>query len=422
MKIAHIGPERARRGGPAGYAWQLSRAAAACASHAHSVTFPLEEVVRPPSPVPATTRVRRRLSRIKRSIAGPPVMFRPSAADLRRDGGVVEALVRDAVASTQAAASPSLDAALAADADVLFAHDAPTAQAALQRRRPNQHVWLMLHSPMPLGLYLGWNWAVPEWPWEAIAALPDVRRWAEWEAGVCCRVDRIVAPCAEAIAELVRADAVFASLPSADYVPTGASAPSRSHDAETPALRARWNLPIDTPIGLFIGTLQSYRGFDALVDALTLLPSSQRGIVAVAGPSPDAVPSHPRLRALGSVRDVGDLLQAVDFVINVNRFSLFDLSMIEAAEAGRPLLLHTIGGNRWFRAHGVGCVPIADLHRDTIAAGVSSLFVMDAAERNRLGRASRACYEQFLTPKRMWDAHWALYDRAALERPAVIAR
>jgi len=350
-------------------------------------------------------------------------MFRPSAADLRRDGGVVEALARDAVASTQAAASPSLDAALAADADVLFSHDAPTAQAALERRRPNQHVWLMLHSPMPLGLYLGWNWAVPEWPWEAIAALPDVRRWAEWEAGVCCRVDRIVAPCVEAIAELVRADAVFASLPSADYVPTGASAPSRSHDAEAPAsLRARWNLPIDTPIGLFIGTLQSYRGFDALVDALTSLPSSQRGIVAVAGPSPDAVPSHPRLRALGSVREVGDLLQAVDFVINVNRFSLFDLSMIEAAEAGRPLLLHTIGGNRWFRAHGVGCVPIADLHVDTIAAGVSSLFVMDAAERNRLGRASRACYEQFLTPKRMWDAHCALYDRAAVERPAVIAR
>jgi hypothetical protein len=67
-------------------------------------------------------------------------------------------------------------------------------------------------------------------------------------------------------------------------------------------------------------------------------------------------------------------------------------------------------------------VPIADLHRDTIAAGVSSLFVMDAAERNRLGRASRACYEQFLTPKRMWDAHCALYDRAAVERPAVIAR
>jgi len=387
----------------------------------HDVTFPAEDVpVLKPPPTP-TTRVRGTLSRLKRTVLGAPVMYRPTADDMRQEGGVVDRLVRDAIASTQAEAAASVNAA--GNADVLFTHEAAVAEQMLSTRREGQQVWLMLHSPMPLGLYLGWNWGVPEWAWADVAALPDTRRWAEWEAGLCRAVDRVIIPCAEAVDELVKADAAFLRMPRVDYVLTGASAPTPAGERPPRAeLRRRWNLPDGTPVGLYLGTRQAYRGFDVLMDAVHALPSSVRGLVAVAGPSPDAVPAHRRIRALGSVREVGDLLQAVDFVINVNRFSLFDLSVIEAAEAGRPLLLHRIGGNRWFESHGLGCLAIPDVEQTTVTAGLSDLFSMPDVERRALGGASRRCYEEYLTPGHMWRAHCALYDRVAEQIGAASAR
>ena len=78
----------------------------------------------------------------------------------------------------------------------------------------------------------------------------------------------------------------------------------------------------------------------------------------IAGASRGTPASHPRLHQLGVVRDVTDLLDAIDVVVNVNRFSLFDLSTIEAAAAGLPMLLHATGGNLAFKRLGAGAVMI----------------------------------------------------------------
>jgi hypothetical protein len=136
-------------------------------------------------------------------------------------------------------------------------------------------------------------------------------------------------------------------------------------------------------------------------------------VIAVAGCPAEQIPFHPRLRALGTVTDVADLLAAVDFVINVNRFSLFDLSTIEAVEAGRPLLLSPVGGNLTFRDLGAGCVMIESLEPSAIAAGVRTAFAMPASVRAELGARSRACYDAHLTPRHLRQRHVDLYDAAA---------
>ena len=102
----------------------------------------------------------------------------------------------------------------------------------------------------------------------------------------------------------------------------------------------------------------------------------------------------------------------MDFVINVNRFSLFDLSTIEALEAAKPLLLHATGGNKTFRDLGAGCVMLPDLEPEVIAAGLDSMFSMIPAELAGMAEASRRCYESFLTPKHMWERHQLLYTEA----------
>jgi hypothetical protein len=114
------------------------------------------------------------------------------------------------------------------------------------------------------------------------------------------------------------------------------------------------------------------------------------------------------------VEDVASLLASVDFLINVNRFNLFDLSTIEATQAGKPLLLHAVGGNRAFDRLGAGCVMLNDLRPGTIAAGLMRLAALDEQSLRALGGKSRACWEQQLTPRHMWDRHLELYDEGAL--------
>ena len=410
MKIVHIGPPLGRTGGPAGYLYELARAAQSRGWQQHDVILP------PPAAASTAaaplSRASQYLRRLRLHFIGPPRRYRPSAVDLAAHGGIVDANMQRTQADAIREAHATIAHGLATPgADVLFTHDMFCAEHLLEQRHAHQQVWLLLHSPMPLALYLAWNWGNPEHDWRAILDLPDVRAWVTRELGLCARVDRIFVPCAEAIEELTRADARFAPvLARAEYLLSGAARPASPQPASDHAqLRRRWRLPLDQPVGLFLGNAQPYRGLDVLLGALDRIP---RGIIAVAGPAVESLPFHRRLRALGRVDDVAGLLAAVDFVINVNRFSLFDLSTIEATEAGKPLLLHAVGGNKTFRTLGAGCVMLNDLEVSTVAAGLRDIFTMEADQLRRLGEASQACYAAHLTPAHLWERHLQLYNTA----------
>jgi glycosyltransferase involved in cell wall biosynthesis len=358
------------------------------------------------------------LRRLRLTLKRQPRYYRPPTSSLVRLGGAVDRMVHETWTATAASARASLDQALAFRADVLFAHDAPTAELALARRAPGQQVWLLLHTPMPQPLYLAWSWGVPERPWEEIRAFPDVQAWTTREAQVLQAVDRLVIPSREAAAELPRAQAKYERpLARAHYLLTGAAAPSRAlATLDRPRLRGQFGLPAGVPVGLFLGNAQPYRGLDLLVAALDRLPPrrARPGVVAVAGCPADSLPFHPRLLALGFVSDVADLLAAVDFVINVNRFSLFDLSTIEALEASRPLLVSPVGGNLTFRNLGAGAVTLHELTPAAIAEGLSEMFALGDEGRRELSERSRRCYDDHLTLGHLRDRHVAMYDEAAL--------
>ncbi len=417
MKVVHLGPPAAALGGPAGYLLQLRAAFERTGTGAHDVRLPAPAAARQSAPTSTAIAhgFRALAGRVRRAVLGPPSFYRPSPAALHERCGLVDRIVRTALDDMRTAAEASF--AATADADVLFAHDFATADRALNQRRPGQQVWLLVHSPMPLALYLAWNWGVPEWSWERVAALPDVVSWNLREAELYASVDRLIVPCREAADELVRADAVFTTAGArATWLMTGGSAGAPGRATGSVAVRrARWRLPVDQPVGAFVGNRQPYRGLDTLLAGLERLDDADAvpGCIAVAGPAAEQVPASRRVRPLGPVQDVAGLLQVVDFVVNVNRFSLFDLSTIEALEAGRPLLLHAIGGNRTFAALGAGCVPITSLSPENVAEGVSAMFMMSAAERERLSTRSRDAYARDLTLEHFARRHLALYSEAA---------
>lgn len=421
MKVVHIGPSLARLGGPAGYLHELHGAAQGRETRGHEVLFPPSMPPAPPRPaaapaspaapsLPSWKSLQSFAGRLKRRVLGPPRQYRPQLAELRERGGRIHRMMEDTAAQVVAESAASLELARQGG-DVLFAHDVFAAAHLLEHRRPGQEIWLLIHAPFPIALYLAWSWGTPEASWEEILKLPDVAAWVERELAVWERVDRLILPCPEAGDELVRCDPRFAvPLTRADFLLTGATGPTPSGAGIS---RTRWGLPEDGPVGLFLGNALPYRGLDVLLAALPHLSRDLPGTVAVAGPAPESLPRHRRLHPLGRVADVASLLRSVDFVVNVNRFSLFDLSTIEAVEAGRPLLLHATGGNRTFRDLGAGCVMIPDLASQTVARGLAEMLALSPERRDALGRASRACYEAHLTPAHLWERHLELYDRSA---------
>ena len=409
MIVAHVGPPLARTGGPAGYLHQLQSAASEAPTSRHDVRFPVAR--RALSPATPRSDLWSLVSRVKRALFGEPDFYRPPQEDLATRGGNIDRMMRELTDRIRADTAASLDAA--ADADLIVTHDSFSTEAALDRRRAGPRIFMMCHAVTPIGLYAAWSWGVPEADWRSLLKLADVSWWCDWELGVWKRVDGVIIPCAEAAESFDAVDPRFGEvLAGARYVLSGASAPA-STGAGIDLFRERQ--PTHR-IGLYLGSPEPYRGFDALVEAVHLLPLDADVGVAIAGPEASKVPPHPLLRPLGRVEDVGALLASVDFLINVNRFTLFDLSTIEAVQAGKPLVLHAVGGNRTFERLGAGVVMIPDLEPRTIADCLLQTAALDASRLDALGRQSRTCWETHLTPRHMWDRHLALYDEVARER------
>lgn len=411
MIVAHTGPPTGRTGGPAGYLHQLETAALADSHPRHDVRFPAasSETPRRERSAPGIGL----LTRIRRKVFGPK-FYRPPIADVARPGGAIDGLVRVMAAEVREATNPSLVSALAS-AGIIVTHEPFSAEDALAQRRGGQQVWMLCHGITPMALYVAWSWALPEADWRELVAYPDIRSWIDWELSVWSRVDRLVLPCPEAGDSFRTIDDRFgAVLDRAHHVLSGASAPPSVNigGVRLQADLLRADLGAGRRIGLYLGSPEPYRGFDALLAGIERLPAGALLAIAVAGPDPGKVPAHPRLRALGRVEDIAGLLASVDFLVNVNRFTLFDLSTIEATEAGKPLLLHGVGGNRAFERLGAGCMMLADLQPNTIAEGLMKMASLDDRALRELGRTSRACWETHLTPRKMWERHLALYDTA----------
>jgi glycosyltransferase involved in cell wall biosynthesis len=414
MIVAHIGPPLARTGGPAGVLLQLKSGLSRTGSGGHIVRLPPVAVAPAQSPPSLKARMLAPLRRVRRGLFGEPRFYRPNLGALRQTDGEAARMLEEIWRAAEGCAEPLL--ADARDADLLIAHDVPIAAMALAARRPHQQVWLVVHAPMPFALYHLWCWAVPEQDWRDVLSFPGVQRFIDRELEVWRAVDRVFTATPDALDELGRSDARFMTAGNMVYGLTGASAPAGSTETSVGALRKRFGLPLDQPIGLFLGQALPYRAFDSLLEAVDLLPSPVAipGLIAVAGPPVEKVPIHKRLRALGPVSAVSDLLHAVDFFININRFNLFDLSIIEASEAGLPLLLHATGGNRTFATLGAGCVMIDSIEPAAIARGIETMFTMPPVERRALGQRSRACYDAHLTVDHHARRHLALYDEASI--------
>lgn len=165
------------------------------------------------------------------------------------------------------------------------------------------------------------------------------------------------------------------------------------------AMRARLGLAADSPLAVAVGRLAVEKG---QVDLIRLLARQPRLRLAIAGEGP-LRPELEHLAATLGVADrllllgampaaaVSDLLAAADLFLMPSRFEGLSLALLEAMQAGLPIVASDIEGNRDGLGEGPTAagllVPPGDL--DALDAAVRSLLEQPGQRQDLAGRAQR---------------------------------
>ena len=177
-----------------------------------------------------------------------------------------------------------------------------------------------------------------------------------------------------------------------------------------PARPARWE---DSRIKvLFVGRLDTQKGFDTLLDAIEPMQDRMSLRVigkAVAGPATAPRPRRPEVEHLGwrSLAEVATEIAAADVVVIPSRWEGFGLVALEAMRGGCAVVASAVGGLPEIVVEGVTghLVPPDNPERLMRVLGLH-----DRATWCAMGLAGRARYEAMFTARRMNDELAALYQ------------
>jgi len=191
-------------------------------------------------------------------------------------------------------------------------------------------------------------------------------------------------------------------------------------------LRARWGLPSDKPVAVFVGRLRYYKGLDYLLRALRLVPDVHLLLVGD-GPMWD------RTRALTAslgvsdrvvfTGDVGEMelpgcyIAGDLFVLpSHTRAEAFGTSIVEAMAAGLPVISTEIQtGTSWVNQHGSTGLVVPACDPDALAGAMSRL-VADPPLRLAMGQAGLARARRVFHASTMVDSVEKVYRDVLLDR------
>ena len=188
-------------------------------------------------------------------------------------------------------------------------------------------------------------------------------------------------------------------------------------------LRSVLGIPDDCTIALAVGGLQPNKGFDLLIDAVSLVPAVHAVLV---GGGTDAERKNleekartqgvaDRVHLLGQRGDVPALLTACDLFVLASRNEGFSVALLEAMAHAKPILASDVGGTWEGLAAregrpAAGWIVACD-DRDALAAGLQLLFDgIRTSDPEVSARSAEAKWrvENWFTLERMMDGYEAV--------------
>ncbi|MDO8184240.1 glycosyltransferase family 4 protein [Conexibacter sp. JD483] len=227
------------------------------------------------------------------------------------------------------------------------------------------------------------------------------------------------------VSEAARRSYVDAGWDRPDHVVTVHNGIAPDPPAGAPAaLRAELGLaPEDLVIGI-VAVLRPGKGHDVLVEAVQrLLPRFPRLRVLVIGDGP-ALPQIRELvaplgdaaRLLGHRSDVPALLGALDVLLHPTLQDAFPTVLLEAGEAGTPVIATAVGGIPEIVEDGVSGLLLPSPPSADALAPLLERLLADGDERARLGAAARARFDAHFTAAAWASRLRELYDEVLAER------
>jgi glycosyltransferase involved in cell wall biosynthesis len=153
-----------------------------------------------------------------------------------------------------------------------------------------------------------------------------------------------------------------------------------------------FTIPSNLPVILCVGRLDTEKGHDTLLRAISLIPDT---VLVLVGEGPllkqlrglvDKLDIASRVRFLGKRTDVPQLLKAADIYVQPSRWEGFGIAALEAMAAGKPIVASDVPG----LAQVVGDAGLFFSPGDArqLAQRIG-ILLGDAALRRRLGASAR---------------------------------
>jgi glycosyltransferase involved in cell wall biosynthesis len=168
--------------------------------------------------------------------------------------------------------------------------------------------------------------------------------------------------------------------------------------AERADARASLAIEDGTVVLISVGNCNVAKNHEALLRAITFLPSDLKILYLHVGNEPADAPERrlakqlqiaSSVRFVGSQRDPLPLLWASDLFVMPSLFEGVGMSALEAASAGLPLVLSDVAGLRGVAAHLSNCV-LTTTDPRSIASGIAQVARLTEAERLRQGNQDSA--------------------------------
>ncbi len=299
------------------------------------------------------------------------------------------------------------------ESDVLVFHNGWQCQQYVNRvgRNHGQKIYVMHHGPTDLSTELAeerimrWGYAGQ---WNRARA-----HWATFELKAFQLADGILAPCKGALEAHFEFDRlmkhVYDNIPVYELA-TGAPAMqvTRSKEEVLSAL----GIAAEKRVIGFFGRYHTHKGFDLFCETARLAEArgDRRFVFICAGSGQVDTPV-----GLSNFMDIGwqkeelpNYMNAADLILIPNRYTYFDLLMLEAMSLGKPLLTSTRGGNKCLRAHTMGVAQLEELSPDSIYQALRKYD--DAQTLSEMSLANRNAYERFYDIKAFVKRHIGFAD------------
>ena len=216
------------------------------------------------------------------------------------------------------------------------------------------------------------------------------------------KAQHLIFPCQEATEAYLERWQVFNKIVEekhVDYVTTGVVSSPLLQTRKTTRLSLQ--IPEDAFVVSYVGRKIPVKGYDLLVEAAnSLLPLyPDLYFIIVGNKDSDSSISHTRWIETGWSEDPFAYVEAGNLHVVPNRFTNFDLNVLEVLSLGKPMLLSDTGGNKYFKQFNP---PGIFYHKPTVADLLHKLKACyeKKEQLDEIGKDNKEIYTSYFTAER----------------------